>query len=90
MEAVKKISEYVAQLRRVGKGHGKHPQFSFIIIFIDLTSSLFSSFVHFYLYFTLTSPVLIKSVFALLRISGVWHFDQMLLHEEGAVDAVAA
>ncbi|KAG6670290.1 hypothetical protein CIPAW_01G301300, partial [Carya illinoinensis] len=37
VEAIKKISEYVAQLRRVGKGHG------------------------------------------------VWHFDQMLLHEEGAV-----
>ncbi|KAI4306872.1 hypothetical protein L6164_030114 [Bauhinia variegata] len=36
VEAIKKISEYVAQLRRVGKGHG------------------------------------------------VWHFDQMLLHEEGA------
>ncbi|KAG5057437.1 hypothetical protein AAZX31_05G089300 [Glycine max] len=35
VEAIKKISEYVAQLRRVGKGHG------------------------------------------------VWHFDQMLLHEEG-------
>lgn len=42
VEAIKKISEYVAQLRRVGKGHG------------------------------------------------VWHFDQMLLHEEGAVEAVAA
>ncbi|KAF5467472.1 hypothetical protein F2P56_017293 [Juglans regia] len=40
VEAIKKISEYVAQLRRVGKGHG------------------------------------------------VWHFDQMLLHEEGAVDAI--
>lgn len=39
VEAIKKISEYVAQLRRVGKGHG------------------------------------------------VWHFDQMLLHEEGAVVA---
>lgn len=37
VEAIKKISEYVAQLRRVGKGHG------------------------------------------------VWHFDQMLLHEEEAV-----
>ncbi|XP_008811159.1 ferritin-3, chloroplastic-like [Phoenix dactylifera] len=36
VEAIKKISEYVAQLRRVGKGHG------------------------------------------------VWHFDQMLLHEEDA------
>ncbi|KAF4387370.1 ferritin-3, chloroplastic-like [Cannabis sativa] len=36
VEAIKKISEYVAQLRRVGKGHG------------------------------------------------VWHFDQMLLHGEGA------
>ncbi|XP_027329334.1 ferritin-4, chloroplastic [Abrus precatorius] len=36
VEAIKKMSEYVAQLRRVGKGHG------------------------------------------------VWHFDQMLLHEEGA------
>ncbi|KAI4306492.1 hypothetical protein L6164_029766 [Bauhinia variegata] len=36
VEAIKRISEYVAQLRRVGKGHG------------------------------------------------VWHFDQMLLHEEGA------
>ncbi|XP_027334119.1 ferritin-3, chloroplastic [Abrus precatorius] len=35
VEAIKRISEYVAQLRRVGKGHG------------------------------------------------VWHFDQMLLHEEG-------
>ncbi|KAF2296306.1 hypothetical protein P3X46_014435 [Hevea brasiliensis] len=39
VEAIKKISEYVAQLRRVGKGHG------------------------------------------------VWHFDQMLLHEEEAVVA---
>lgn len=39
VEAIKKISEYVAQLRRVGKGHG------------------------------------------------VWHFDQMLLHEEEAVAA---
>ncbi|KAH7537606.1 hypothetical protein FEM48_Zijuj03G0110800 [Ziziphus jujuba var. spinosa] len=39
VEAIKKISEYVAQLRRVGKGHG------------------------------------------------VWHFDQMLLHEEGHVVA---
>ncbi|CAA2998331.1 ferritin-3, chloroplastic-like [Olea europaea var. sylvestris] len=37
VEAIKKISEYVSQLRRVGKGHG------------------------------------------------VWHFDQMLLHEEEAV-----
>ncbi|MCD7452846.1 2Fe-2S ferredoxin [Datura stramonium] len=37
VEAIKKISEYVAQLRRVGKGHG------------------------------------------------VWHFDQMLLHEEEAL-----
>lgn len=37
VEAIKKISEYVAQLRRVGKGHG------------------------------------------------VWHFDQMLLHEEEAI-----
>ncbi|KDP44711.1 hypothetical protein JCGZ_01211 [Jatropha curcas] len=37
VDAIKKISEYVAQLRRVGKGHG------------------------------------------------VWHFDQMLLHEEEAV-----
>ncbi|WCJ19943.1 Ferritin chloroplastic [Euphorbia peplus] len=37
VEAIKKISEYVAQLRRLGKGHG------------------------------------------------VWHFDQMLLHEEEAV-----
>ncbi|KAI5346625.1 PREDICTED: ferritin-3 [Prunus dulcis] len=42
VEAIKKISEYVAQLRRVGKGHG------------------------------------------------VWHFDQALLHEDGAVDAIAA
>ncbi|KAF7816512.1 ferritin-3, chloroplastic [Senna tora] len=41
VEAIKRISEYVAQLRRVGKGHG------------------------------------------------VWHFDQMLLHEEAA-DGVAA
>ena len=24
VEAIKKISEYVAQLRRVGKGHGNH------------------------------------------------------------------
>ncbi|XAR65972.1 Ferroxidase [Bertholletia excelsa] len=37
VEAIKKISDYVAQLRRIGKGHG------------------------------------------------VWHFDQMLLHEEEAV-----
>lgn len=37
VDAIKKISEYVAQLRRVGKGHG------------------------------------------------VWHFDQMLLHEEEAL-----
>ncbi|KAB1217661.1 Ferritin-2, chloroplastic [Morella rubra] len=42
VHAIKKIAEYVAQLRRVGKGHG------------------------------------------------VWHFDQMLLREEGAVDAIAA
>ncbi|PQP97714.1 ferritin-3 chloroplastic [Prunus yedoensis var. nudiflora] len=42
VEAIKKISEYVAQLRRVGKGHG------------------------------------------------VWHFDQALLHGDGAVDAIAA
>lgn len=27
VEAIKKVSEYVAQLRRVGKGHGK---FSFM------------------------------------------------------------
>ncbi|CAL5363919.1 unnamed protein product [Camellia sinensis] len=39
VEAIKKMSEYVAQLRRVGKGHG------------------------------------------------VWHFDQMLLHEEAGVAA---
>lgn len=87
MEAIKKISEYVAQLRRVGKGHGKHSQFSFILIFMDLTLSPLSSSVHFYLYFTLTSTILIKSVFALLCISGVWHFDQMLLRDEGAVAA---
>ncbi|EXB29261.1 Ferritin-3 [Morus notabilis] len=42
VEAIKKISEYVAQLRRVGKGHG------------------------------------------------VWHFDQMLLHEEEALNGAAA
>ncbi|XXG85913.1 hypothetical protein AAC387_Pa11g0910 [Persea americana] len=44
VDAIKRISEYVAQLRRVGKGHG------------------------------------------------VWHFDQMLLHEaaEGAVNGAAA
>ncbi|GAB4827638.1 Ferritin-3, chloroplastic [Ancistrocladus abbreviatus] len=42
VEAIKKIAEYVAQLRRVGMGHG------------------------------------------------VWHFDQMLLHEEAGADGAAA
>ncbi|MBA0721453.1 hypothetical protein Gohar_024689 [Gossypium harknessii] len=31
VEAIKKISEYVAQLRRVGKGHGMNLNFSIVI-----------------------------------------------------------
>lgn len=62
MESIKKISEYVAQLRRVGKGHG-------------MTES-----------FLYQHHVIICLFFKNLEwnLSGVWHFDQMLLHEAAA------
>jgi len=37
VEAIKKISEYVAQLRRVGKGHGKKLLFSSTQLFLNMS-----------------------------------------------------
>ena len=72
MQAIKKIAEYVAQLRRVGKGHGT-------------ILNLVKSFVNLQPIFETTLlPNLFWTVFA-FESPGVWHFDQMLLHEgEGA------
>lgn len=75
MESIKKISEYVAQLRRVGKGHGMFSAsitspFQISIQSCDMRSLLIPFSHHLYLFVLL----------------GVWHFDQMLLHGE----AVAA
>lgn len=40
VEAIKKISEYVAQLRRVGKGHGNH---IYIYIFVQIILKLINT-----------------------------------------------
>ena len=37
MEAIKKVSTYVSQLRRVGKGHGK---FTILIVFKNLLNDI--------------------------------------------------
>lgn len=68
VEAIKKISEYVAQLRRVGKGHGEN--FNFCLIHASYLSLIQFSF-----------PMLFQTVnFCdfLDVLSGVWHFDQVL------------
>lgn len=50
VEAIKKISEYVAQLRRVGKGHGRNPKSCLIstslviLLFINFSLDKYSSF----------------------------------------------
>ena len=71
VEAIKKISEYVAQLRRVGKGHGK---------FISNCTCNILRIIHH----------LVTKSSNFLGISGVWHFDQMLLNEEAAVWSLGA
>lgn len=88
VEAIKKISEYVAQLRRVGKGHGRN-QWSNIIVIFTL------SYIVIFVYFNMALLYLLwffcfLKLSCFLSIPGVWHFDQALLHGDGAVDAIAA
>ncbi|KDO68866.1 hypothetical protein CISIN_1g0217031mg, partial [Citrus sinensis] len=84
VEAIKKISEYVAQLRRVGQGHGRNQnKISFLINVTNLTFSPLLNMIINYLNCLLSSPS--KRVVLWWGISGVWHFDQMLLHGEEVV-----
>ena len=50
MESIKKISEYVAQLRRVGKGHGKELSLeqssSFAVLFVNFKCLFFILFLN--------------------------------------------
>lgn len=84
VEAIKKISEYVAQLRRVGQGHGRNQnKISFLINVTNLTFSPLLNMIINYLNCLLSSPS--KRVVLWWGILGVWHFDQMLLHGEEVV-----
>lgn len=97
VESIKKIAEYVAQLRLVGKGHGMH---------IFSSASLSKVVIAFHLLIVigplayydalpcLLCPYVIKQNLVLLcsnritvlwLLSGVWHFDQKLLHDEDHV-----
>lgn len=102
VHAIKKIAEYVAQLRRVGKGHGRDAYLHFHLfllscpfrhnLMINLTPRLvffLSPMFFLFLNWLLKQCSLIPKLFG-SWISGVWHFDQMLLREEGAVDAIVA
>lgn len=69
MESIKKISEYVAQLRRLGPGHGNGAhKFQKMLKKIPI---IFGE---------------LKGVSS-LNFAGVWHFDQMLLHDTAGVAA---
>lgn len=72
VEAIKKIAEYVAQLRMVGKGHGMI-QISEIDYHCQVVAVVLT--------FTATFWA---QVFVNWWLAGVWHFDQMLLHEGDA------
>jgi len=73
VESIKRISEYVAQLRRVGKGHGKNFKLWYL---------------HFLLHRVFVPMIKERYRYILFvfldELSGVWHFDQMLLHEGAA------
>lgn len=57
VEAIKKISEYVAQLRRVGQGHGRNQnKISFLINVTNLTFSPLLNMIINYLNCLLSSP----------------------------------
>ncbi|KAK6120232.1 hypothetical protein DH2020_045923 [Rehmannia glutinosa] len=72
VEAIKKISEYVAQLRRVGKGHG--------MISSSLVNNRFMS-PPLLLSLCVKILLLITEIIFVCAHAGVWHFDQMLLQE---------
>jgi len=71
VEAIKKISEYVAQLRMVGKGHGMFCYHYFSYWFTE-----FAFDVHFHHF-----GIFLLLVFMFYWLAGVWHFDQSLLHD---------
>lgn len=68
VEAIKKIAEYVSQLRRVGKGHGMH--IASILFHINPQT------------LPKKEREMISNKIDFLWLVGVWHFDQRLLHEE--------
>ncbi|KAK9291296.1 hypothetical protein L1049_009486 [Liquidambar formosana] len=91
VEAIKKIAGYVAQLRRVGKGHGTNQISKFSLhlqFFIHSTTTITCCLYN--LATNASSPLFFLSFLGSTKtnffrvLAGVWHFDQMLLHEGDA------
>lgn len=87
MEAIKKISEYVAQLRRVGKGHGmvEDPMLNLFFFIPGFPTSLLVRFIGYFFKFCKAFPSLEFQVSGTLIKCFFMRRRQLLLDGESVV-----